>query len=202
MKTIQDLLHDADPLGYEPAIPSSRRDASRQAVLAAAFAATPAGAARFSFVRLATVSLVVLGILLLGSRLWPRMGFETYADVLFEARLAETAPGPGLREAKVSESEQVIYLGDEIVVSNGDIDRAEVLPSRDGLAFVVGVHFTPEGARKMRAASQSHIGKPIAILIDGDVVMAPVLRSAIGDSAEINGNYSREQAERIVNGLH
>lgn len=200
MKTIQDLLHDADPLGYEPAIPSSRRDASRQAVLAA-FAAAPVAAARFSFVRLATVSLVVLGIVLLGSRLWPRMGFETYADVLFEVRLAETAPGPGLREAKVSESEQVIYLG-EIVVSNGDIDRAEILPSRDGLEFVVGVHFTPEGARKMRVASQGHIGKPIAILIDGDVVMAPVLRSAIGDSAEINGNYSREQAERIVNGLH
>jgi hypothetical protein len=201
MKTIQDLLHDADPLGYEAAIPSSRRDASRQTVLAAAFAATPVATGRFSFVRLATVSIVVLGILLLGSRLWPRMGFETSADVRFEVRLAESGPGPGLREAKVAGSEQSVYLHDEIVVSNGDIDRAEMLSSRDGAQFVVGVHFTPEGARKMRAASQSHIGKPVAILIDGDVVMAPVLRSAIGDSAEINGNYSREQAERIVNGL-
>jgi hypothetical protein len=202
MKTLTELLHEADPLQQEPAVSPARRDALRQAVLTAAFAATPAAVSRFSFARLATVFVMVVGIFLLGSRLWPRLGFETYADVRFEVRLAETAPGPGLREAKVSGSERVIYLYEEVVVSNGDIDRAEMLPGRDGLQFVIGVHFTPEGTRKMRTASQGHIGKPVAILIDGEVVMAPLLRSAIGDSAEINGNYTRDQAERIVNGLH
>ena len=130
------------------------------------------------------------------------MGFETHADVRFEVRLAETTAGPGLREAKIAGSERVIYLHEEIVVGNGDIDRAEMLPGRDGLQFVVGVHFTPEGARKMGAATQNHINRPVAILVDGEVVMAPTVRSAIGDSAEINGNYTREQAERIVNGLN
>jgi SecD/SecF fusion protein len=77
-----------------------------------------------------------------------------------------------------------------------------MLPGREGLRFVVGVHFTPEGARKMNAATQNHIDRPIAILVDGEVVMAPTVRSTIGDSAEINGNYTREQAERIVNGLN
>ena len=202
MKTITELLQNADPIRNEPPLSSSRRDASRQAVLAAAFAAMPAAATRFSFARLATVSVVVIGILLLGSRLWPPMGFETHADVRFEVRLAESTPGPGLREAKVAGSERVIYVHEEIVVSNGDIDRAEILPGRDGLQFVVGVHFTPEGARKMGAATQNHIDRPVAILVDGEVVMAPTVRSAIGDSAEINGNYTREQADRIVNGLN
>ena len=201
MKTITELLEDADPLWDEPAV-SRRRDASRQAVLAAAFAAVPAADQRFSLARLATVSVGVIAILLLGSVLWPRMGFETHADVRFEVRLAETTPGPGLREARIAGTERVIYLHDEIVVSNGDIDRAEMLPGRDGLQFVVGVHFTPEGARKMNAATQNHIDRPIAILVDGEVVMAPTVRSTIGDSAEINGNYTREQAERIVNGLN
>ena len=202
MKTITELLEDADPLWDEPPVSSRRRDASRQAVLAAAFATMPAASPRFSFARLATVSVVVIGILLLGSRLLPRMGFETHADVRFEVRLAETTPGPGLREARIAGTERVVYLHDEIVVSNGDIDRAEMLPGRDGLQFVVGVHFTPEGARKMGAATQNHINRPVAILVDGEVVMAPTVRSAIGDSAEINGNYTREQAERIVNGLN
>jgi len=202
MKTITELLEDADPLWDEPPVSSRRRDASRQAVLAAAFAAVPAAGPRFSFARLATVSVVVIAILLLGSLLWPRMGFETHADVRFEVRLAETAPGAGLREARIAGTERVIYLHEEIVVSNGDIDRAEMLPGREGLRFVVGVHFTPEGARKMGAATQNHINRPVAILVDGEVVMAPTVRSAIGDSAEINGNYTREQAERIVNGLN
>ena len=202
MKTITELLEDADPLWDEPPVSSRRRDASRQAVLAAAFATVPAAGPRFSFARLAVVSVVVIGILLLGSRLLPPMGFETQADVRFEVRLAETASGPGLREARIAGTERVIYLHEEIVVSNGDIDRAEMLPGREGLRFVVGVHFTPEGARKMNAATQNHIDRPIAILVDGEVVMAPTVRSTIGDSAEINGNYTREQAERIVNGLN
>jgi preprotein translocase subunit SecD len=41
----------------------------------------------------------------------------------------------------------------------------------------------------------------IAILIDGIVVMAPVVRSPIGDSAVISGQFSREDATRIARGM-
>jgi preprotein translocase subunit SecD len=39
----------------------------------------------------------------------------------------------------------------------------------------------------MARASGSHVGRPLAILIVGEVVMAPVIRSAIGASALISG---------------
>jgi preprotein translocase subunit SecD len=129
------------------------------------------------------------------------MGFETHAAVRFEVRLAEETAAPGLIEAKIAGSDRTIYLHQEIVVSNGDIASAQLLPARTGSQFVVGVTFTAEGARKMAAATQNHIGKPVAILVDDEVVMAPTVRSAIGGAAEINGNYTKEQAERIVNGL-
>ena len=199
MKTIKELLQNADPLRHGPEVSSSRRDASRQAVLVAA-AQTAGVAPRFRIARLATVSIVVVGFLFLGSRLLSRMGFETHAAVRFEIRLAEDMPGPGLSEARIPGSNRPIYLYPEIIVGNGDIERAEVLPGRDA-TFVVGVRLTADGARKMRAATQSHIGKPIAILVDDTVVMAPTVRSSIGDQAEINGNFTREQAERIANGL-
>jgi preprotein translocase subunit SecD len=41
----------------------------------------------------------------------------------------------------------------------------------------------------------------VAILIDGQVVMAPVVRASLGASATITGNFTRAQAERIVNGI-
>jgi preprotein translocase subunit SecD len=67
--------------------------------------------------------------------------------------------------------------------------------------YYVGIEFNASGAAKMRAATSSHIGKLLAILLDGRVVMAPVLRSPIGSSARISDHFTRAQAERIVMGM-
>lgn len=53
----------------------------------------------------------------------------------------------------------------------------------------------------MRQATAAHLSRPVAILIDGKVVIAPVVRSAISSSAIITGDYSRVDAERIANGI-
>ena len=55
--------------------------------------------------------------------------------------------------------------------------------------------------RKMRQATANHVGRPMAILIDGVVVMAPVLRVRISTSAVISGDLTQAEAERIVNGI-
>jgi protein TonB len=51
------------------------------------------------------------------------------------------------------------------------------------------------------AATGAHLGKPLAILIDGRIVAVPVVRDAIGASAVINGNFTAEQANVLANGL-
>ena len=43
----------------------------------------------------------------------------------------------------------------------------------------------------MRQATAAHIGRPMAILIDGEVVTTPTVRGAVSDSAWINGDYMR-----------
>ena len=53
----------------------------------------------------------------------------------------------------------------------------------------------------MLTATQGHLDRPVAILLDGDVVMAPVVKSPISGSAMITGNYTRAEAERIVTGI-
>ena len=73
---------------------------------------------------------------------------------------------------------------------------------RDGPdRFGVSVPFLAAGAERVRQATATHIGRPMAILIDGVVVMAPVVRSPIGDSAVISGNFTQTEGERIVNGI-
>jgi preprotein translocase subunit SecD len=122
------------------------------------------------------------------------------AQVRFEVRLAEDRPVPGLIVAEAGHSGRVVYLHTEAVVGNDDIAQTWVID--DGTdRFGVGVQFLSGGAERMRRFSAGHIGRPVAILIDGTVVMAPVVRSVMGDSAIINGAFTREEAARIAEGI-
>jgi hypothetical protein len=203
MKKIRELLRDADPLRYEPAWPSGQHDFCRQAFLAAASGArAPADVgSRSRMAVFAIVALAAIAASFLGSRVWSVFVSDLQAAVRFEVRLAEDRPAPGLREAKVSGSDRSVYLHDEVIVTNSDIAVARVVPGHGPSEYSIGVEFNASGAEKMRAATANHIGKLVAILLDGQVVMAPVLRTPIGASARITGNFKRTQAQRIVNGI-
>jgi preprotein translocase subunit SecD len=106
-----------------------------------------------------------------------------------------------LRAAKVAGSDRTVYLHNEVVVSNGDIASARAVPDPAPPKFRVDVQFTASGTNKMRATTAAHIGKPVALLLDGEVVLAPTLRSPISNTAVITGNFSQETAETIAKGV-
>jgi hypothetical protein len=201
MKTIRELLRDADPLRYEAA--PDQRDFHGQAVLAAGTddcVPTPL-ARRWRIVVLA--ALVMIAAFLVGARVWSLFvsDLRVQAAVRFEVKLAEEKPGPGLHQAKVADSDRSVYLHDEVIVTNGDIVSARVVQGGGPSEYGVDVEFNASGAEKMRAATENHIGKQMAILLDGQTVATPVLRTPIGASARITGKFTRSQAERIANGI-
>jgi SecDF, P1 head subdomain len=202
MPRVDDLLRDADPLRREAAMDERERDHIRHAVRAAAAETTAAsrGWFRAPLAVVALAALILVGIFAAGAR-GPRGSGTLYAAVRFEVRLAETQPGAGLREVRVPGADRVIYLHDEVVITNDDIEHCAAVSGSGASRFDIGVEFNAAGAEKMRRATLDHEGRPMAILIDGEVVMAPVIRSPIGRSAVINGNYSKAEAERIVNGI-
>jgi SecD/SecF fusion protein len=53
----------------------------------------------------------------------------------------------------------------------------------------------------MREATRNHLGKPVAILIDGEVVAAPTIKSPIGEAAVISGDFTQSDAQRIASGM-
>jgi preprotein translocase subunit SecD len=122
-----------------------------------------------------------------------------FAAVRFEVRLAEDTPTPGLVVAQVADSSRLIYLHPEIVVTNDDIEQAWVF--QDAAGFGVAVKFQPSAAERMLQATTGHVGRPVAILIDGHVVSVPTLRAPIRDSATINGAYTQAEAKRIADGI-
>jgi preprotein translocase subunit SecD len=203
MKSLNTLLQDADPVRREGTVPLDTLIRERQLILEETIKIRRMKKMRYQprTVFLAIAALIFLTALFLGFHLRSLSLAEVYAAVKFEVKLAEDHPGPGLQEAKVSGSERTVFLSKDPVVTNGDISRAAVLPGNEPSQFNVSVEFTPAGGQKMQSATEKNMGKRLAILLDGQVVMAPTIRSAISSSAVITGNFTKAEAERIVNGL-
>jgi hypothetical protein len=166
MSALRDILRDADPLRHEPGLGEAERDCLRQAVVAAASRATTPPSStwsRSSLALMATLVLIVVGILGIGSQIWSRGGTTLQAAIRFEVRLAEDHPGSGLREARIAGSDRVVYLHPEIIVTNDDIAQSSVVQGDGPSRYGVEVQFNSAGARRMREATAGHGGRPVAI---------------------------------------
>ena len=200
MNNLKELLQDADPLRHEPAPPLVQRTLHRQAVLAAG-RRTHTVAIQSPQRRTAvflTSTLMLAAVLALGAILWSVFNSNLQAAIRFEIRMAESEPAPGLQKAKVAESDRYVYLHNEVVVSNNDIAAVQVVQAGGPSQYGISVKLNAAGADKMRQATEAHIGKPLAILLDGQVIMAPVVRSSVGGSAMLTGHYTRPEAQRIA----
>lgn len=64
---------------------------------------------------------------------------------------------------------------------------------------VVTFKLDKEGARIFGEMTQNNIGRPLAIVLDEEVITAPVIRTAIlGGSGEISGNYTSAEANELA----
>jgi preprotein translocase subunit SecD len=124
------------------------------------------------------------------------------AATRLEIRLAETQPSTGLVEATVGRSDRKIFLNDSVVISNEDVMGARVFRSDDGSGFNVGIFFSGQGSEKISAeAVESHVGKPVAILVDGDVIAVAILRGLVRQKALIIGGFTKAEADEIATAL-
>jgi TonB family protein len=102
-----------------------------------------------------------------------------------EIRLAESGFTPGLREAVVSGSNERIYLYPTTLATWSDVTLARVV--NDGNSYGVAVTFNSAAAGRMASATAAHLGKPIAIILDGRIIAAPIVRAPVSDSAMLTG---------------
>lgn len=204
MTRLRHLLQAADPLRHEPAHGEAQRDRIRRTVVGAANdrVATSRGISRRPLAAVMTAAAVmIVAAAIIGAHVWSPGVTTLQAAVRFEVRLAEEQPAVGLQAAPVARSNRVVYLHREVIVTNADIARSRIVPGAAPSQFWIDVQLNAPGAEKMRQATTNHIGKPVAILIDGDVVMAPTVKSAIGAAAMITGDFTRADAERIAGGI-
>lgn len=65
------------------------------------------------------------------------------------------------------------------------------------------LEFDDEGKEIFKEITERSIGKQVAIMIDGAIISAPVVREAItGGTAQITGDFSVEEAKKLVRNLN
>jgi preprotein translocase subunit SecD len=90
------------------------------------------------------------------------------------------------------------YTVEDPPLMTGDaVDDARVDFDRNG-QVEVGLRMTSAGADDFARITAENIGRQLAIVLDGVVYSAPVIRSAItGGQASITGGFSTEEARRL-----
>jgi preprotein translocase subunit SecD len=197
MTTIGNILRSADPLEREAMWTPQQRRAIEQRVLSSAHTTGAARQPRRRAMVTAGCAVALVALALFAPKF---SSSALQAAVRFEMRLAETKPAPGLQAVSLPPAAETIYLHPEAIVSNADVASAMAVAGTGSL-FSVQITFNSGGAEKIQRATANHVGRPVAILIDGKVVAAPVVRSPIRNEAQLTGELTRAEAERIAGGM-
>jgi preprotein translocase subunit SecD len=91
-----------------------------------------------------------------------------------------------------------ILVYKQIMVEGADLTDARASFDQNGRPDVEFT-FNASGARKFGQVTQDNLGRPFAIVLDGEVMSAPTIQSAIlGGRGQITGNFSVEQAKNLA----
>ena len=79
-----------------------------------------------------------------------------------------------------------------------EIDNAIAQQNTQGAGWVISLTFKSQGAATWGQYTSQNIGKSAAFVLDGEVVSAPTIQSAIYGPTEISGQFNQESAQRLA----
>ena len=124
-------------------------------------------------------------------------------------RMVDTAmPAEQALQGRVPPDDEVLYSASQpktpylvekrMLVSGGDLTDAQPGFDQRTSEPIVSFRFNTSGARKFAQVTQENVGKPFAIVLDNEVISAPVIREPIlGGSGQISGSFTVESANDL-----
>ena len=115
-----------------------------------------------------------------------------------EIRAASTTAVSGWQQMS-SPGGDPLWVAPDVRLTSADIARAEARTTNGTPA--VALVLSESGTKKMTALSAAQANKPIALIVDGKVIWAPVVRGAIGKEAVLTGGpggLTKGQIDRLI----
>jgi preprotein translocase subunit SecD len=92
-----------------------------------------------------------------------------------------------------------VLVKKQALVEGADLTDAQASFDQRTAEPIVNFKFNSTGARKFGRATQENVGRPFAIILDNEVISAPVIREPIlGGSGQISGNFTVESANNLA----
>jgi preprotein translocase subunit SecD len=105
-------------------------------------------------------------------------------EVLYQAKTNPPAP--------IVVQKRIMVSGEDLVDGQPGFDQRTGEP-------IVSFRFNTNGARRFAQVTQENVGRPFAIVLDNQVISAPVIREPIlGGSGQISGRFTVEQANDLA----
>jgi protein-export membrane protein SecD len=82
-------------------------------------------------------------------------------------------------------------------VMTGDVLRNAIASQDQFGQWVINFELTGPGSDQFYEYTRTHIGQPMAIVLDGHVLSAPTINAAIRDTGTISGLFTQEEAESL-----
>jgi preprotein translocase subunit SecD len=124
-------------------------------------------------------------------------------------RMVDTSmPSEQALQGRVPPDDEILYstsqpktpylIEKRVLVSGGELTDAQPGFDQRTNEPVVNFRFNTSGARKFAQATQENVGKPFAIVLDNEVISAPVIREPIlGGSGQISGSFTVQSANDL-----
>ena len=116
-----------------------------------------------------------------------------------EVRAAASSAVSGWKQMS-SPSGSPLWVAPTVQLTSADIERAEARTD-PGAGPSIAIILTDEGARKMSELAATQTNKPIALLLDGEVIWAPIMRGSIGKEVRLtgrDGGLTKTQIDRLL----
>ncbi|MCR9108016.1 protein translocase subunit SecD [Marivita sp. XM-24bin2] len=123
----------------------------------------------------------------------------TFQPVVGRSDDANASAGVGNEVLPSLDENGVFYILEQAPVVTGE-ELVDAQPAFDQNGRpAVNFRFNPTGARKFGDYTAANIGNPFAIVLDEEVISAPVIQSHIpGGSGIITGNFSVEESTQLA----
>ncbi len=130
---------------------------------------------------------------------------ETPPQKILEFRLVHEEKTPDSQEYKLVEMrnneriEETLYLEKESLLPASPVSRAMGQPSQQRPGdWEVAIRLTDEAAQKMAEVTRKNIRRRLALLVDGQVITAPVIQSEIGAEVQITGTFTEAEVVNLA----
>ncbi len=112
-----------------------------------------------------------------------------------EFRLVAANPHDAAVELPRRGGDSRVPLQGEVIVDSSGIARAEVQPGRPGGGPALHLVLTDAAAVRLAKVSRANVGRTLAVVVDGQVAMEPVIRAELGADVILDGGFAKPYDE-------